>query len=345
MSGAPDGALPTTVADPLPAPEPRTFDDVRAAARRLGDAIHRTPLLRSSFLDRALGGRVVFKAECFQKIGAFKARGALNALLHAKEDGRLPKRVVAESSGNHAQALAWSAARLGVHATICMPGFSSEIKRQATKSYGAEVRLSDTRSEAEAECKAIAALGATLVHPYDHDDILCGQGTATLEALEDGPRPDAIFAPCGGGGLLSGTFLAASGLAPDARVFGVEPEIADDAFRSYRDGRIHRFDESPETIADGVRTLSVSARTFAYIRQTAGIVRVDEPAILAWTQWLTHLLKATVEPTSALGAVAAARWLRDNPGATALVILSGGNLSRDTRARVWRDDAMAGLPS
>lgn len=322
-----------------------TFDDVVAAHRRLKAWLPRTPLLRSETLDRHLGHRVVFKAECFQKVGAFKSRGALNTLLRLRERGRLPERVVAFSSGNHAQAVAWACAELGVAATVLMPRGTSDVKRRATAAYGAEVVTTRDRVRAEARAAELRDAGAFLLPPYDHDDVLCGQGTACLEALADRVEPDAIFAPCGGGGLLSGTWLAASGMARRAAVFGAEPATANDAAISYRTGSLFRFDKAPPTIADGVRTLSLSERTFAFVRKTAGVLEVDEDAIVAWTQWLTHLLKVTVEPTAALGMAAAETWLKDqHTPKTALVILSGGNLSRATRAKVWRRNLLDALP-
>jgi len=322
-----------------------TFEDVRAAQRRLRDWLPRTPLLRSDTLDAHLGHRVVFKAECFQKVGAFKSRGALNALLRLRERGALPRRVVAFSSGNHAQAVAWACARMDIPATVLMPRGVSDVKRRATEAYGAEVIVAPNRPEAERRAAELAEAGALLLPPYDHDDVICGQGTACLEALRDGTAPDAVFVPCGGGGLLSGTWLAASGVTPTAEIWGVEPETANDAARSYRTGTIVRFDRAPKTVADGVRTLGLSERTFAYVRKTAGILEASEDEILAWTQWLTHLLKATVEPTAALAMAGAARWLRGRDDErTVLVILSGGNLSKATRARVWRRDLLDAIP-
>jgi threonine dehydratase len=270
----------------------------------------------------------------------------MNALLRMRDRSALPEHVVAFSSGNHAQAVAWACAQLGIRSTILMPRGTSDVKHRATVAYGAEVEITSNRKIAETRAAELAAAGAFLLPPYDHDDIICGQGTACLEALSDGVEPDAIFAPCGGGGLLSGTWLAASGVAPGAEVWGVEPETANDAARSYRDGTIRRFDAAPRTIADGVRTLALSERTFSYVRRTAGIVEIDEDAILAWTQWLTHLLKVTVEPTAALAMAGAARWLRARATpSVALVILSGGNLSKATRARIWKRDLLREFPA
>lgn len=321
------------------------YQDVSLALERIAGHVHRTPLLSSTLLDRWIGHRVIFKAENLQKVGAFKARGALNTLLSLQEKGELPTSVATHSSGNHAQAAAWACAGLGVPCTVFMPANSSRIKEQGSRSYGATVELAATRREASDMTARMVAKGSFLLHPYDLDGIIAGQGTACLEALQDGDLPDAIFTPCGGGGLLSGTLLAASGDAPQAEVYGVEPCSANDAARSYRDGRIHEFEDAPNTIADGVRTLSVSKRTFEYIRRTAGIIEVEEREIVYWTQWLTHLLKATLEPTAILGMAGAMKWLsgKRDPR-TVLVILSGGNLSAATRSLIWEHDCLNQLP-
>lgn len=320
-------------------------EEVLRAQERLGERVHRTPLLRSSLLDSWMGHRFAFKAENLQKIGAFKARGGLNTLLSLKERGDLPRRVAAHSSGNHAQAAAWACAGLEIPCTVFMPEGASAVKRQATEAYGARVELADTRQEAEARSAEMERDGAFLLHPYDLDEVIAGQGTACLEALQDGAEPTAVFTPCGGGGLLSGTVLATRALAPDVSVFGVEPVSANDAARSYRTGEIFRWDTAPRTLADGVQTLSLSERTFAHVRRSDGILEVDEHEIVYWTQWLTHLLKVTVEPTAVLGMAGAFRWLANrDPGETVLVILSGGNLSAATRERVWSRDVLETPP-
>jgi threonine dehydratase len=322
-----------------------TIDHVRAARERMGETVHRTPLLESTLLNRLLGHRIVFKAENLQKIGAFKARGALNTLLVQKERGELPASVVSHSSGNHAQAVAWACGEIGIPCTVFMPESASSIKQQATRAYGASVRTVPTRQEAEAGSAEMAREGAMLLHPYDRDEVIAGQGTAALEVLDDGLLPTALFTPCGGGGLLSGSTVTFRELAPKTAIFGVEPVSANDAARSYRSGCIYRFDEAPRTLADGVQTLSLSERTFRYIRRTDGILEVDEEAIVYWTQWLTHLLKVTLEPTAVLGMTGAASWLSGRKKKeTVLVILTGGNLSAETRAQVWKKDLLGILP-
>ncbi len=321
--------------------------DIETAYQRLKPHINRTPILQSRLLDRFLGCDIFFKYEGAQKIGAFKARGALNALLSLKEKSELPKQVVAYSSGNHAQAVAWAAKQLGMKASVFIPAGSSQIKIAATKAYGADVIVTKTRQEAEDGAKLLAQeKSAFLLPPYDHDDVIAGQGTATLEAWQDVKKLDAVFAPCGGGGLISGTFLATRLFSEDAEVYAAEPTIANDAAQSFATGKIFRFTDTPKTIADGVRTLGISPRTFEYIRQLDGFYEITETEILYWSQWLMHLLKVTVEPTSALGMAAAHKWLKEgNKGKRILIILSGANLDGDTYAKIWAEDHLARLPA
>jgi threonine dehydratase len=318
---------------------------VERALSRIRPFIRHTPVLESATLNEWLGHRVLFKAECFQKIGAFKARGAINALLALEEEGNLPSHIVAYSSGNHAQAAAWAGAMKNIPTTIYLPKFVSAVKKQATRSYGAKVIETATRQEAEDRVKEAALKGGVVIPPFDHDEVIAGQGTACLEALKDGIRPQAIFAPCGGGGLCSGSYLAAQLLAPEAQVFAAEPALANDAAISLRQGSIYRFADSPATIADGARTLSLSPRTFHWLQKLQGVFEVQEEDIIYWTQWLSHLLKCACEPTSALAMAAAFEWLKDkNKPQTVLIILSGGNLSAETRQGIWQKDYLAEVP-
>ncbi len=318
---------------------------VAEAQRRIAPLVNETPLLRSRLLNRWLRHEFVFKVEGFQKVGAFKVRGALNALLEMKERGSLPNDVVAFSSGNHAQAVAYAARQLKVRATVVLPSDASSIKRQASAAYGADVVVTRSRAEAEAKTTELRERGAYLLHPFDHDGIIAGQGTACYEALQSGIRPDAIFATCGGGGWLSGTYLAAELLAPGTPVYAAEPANANDAARSCRSGRLVVLDTSPNTIADGARTLSVSERTFAYLRRLAGFFEIEEDEIIYWTQWLSHLLKTTVEPTSAVAMAGAAAWARSQPTSRhILVMLSGGNIAPETYTKIWARNALSTIP-
>lgn len=321
-------------------------ESVLEAMQRLRPHIHATPLIGSKLLDQWLGHEIVFKAEGFQRIGAFKIRGALNALLILKEQNKLPKHVVAFSSGNHAQAVALAAQMMGIKATVIMPEFVSKIKQQATRAYGAELILTKTRQEAEAKAAELQAKGAYFLHPSADNHIIAGQGTACFEALLDGISADAIFAACGGGGLLAGTWLAAKLIKPKAKIFGAEPAMANDASESYRSGNIMAFSDTPMTIADGARTLHISELTFQYLKKIDGFYEVSEERIIYWTQWLQHLLKITIEPTAALAMAACCEWLKTQTERQhVLVILSGGNVGAAAHRQIWEKDYLDVIPS
>ncbi len=320
-------------------------DVVTQAYHRIKPYTTKTPLLQSHLLNKLLSANIYFKCEGMQKIGAFKLRGALNTLLHLKEQNKLPAEVVAFSSGNHAQAVAWSARLLGIKATIIMPANVSPVKVAATKGYGAEVILKENRQIAEAFAQE-KAKSCFFLPPYDHDDVIAGQGTAALEAWMEEGGFDAVFAPCGGGGLISGTYLASRLFSAAAKIYATEPENGNDAAESYRTGKIHKFLNSPDTIADGVKTLSLSERTFQYAKNLNGFYEISEENIIYWTQWLTHLLKINVEPTSALGMAGAYQWLKEgNLNKKLLIILSGANIDPTTYKKIWEKDHLTLLPS
>ena len=325
--------------------KPLSPNVVRRAHKRIEPHIHRTPVIGSALLDSWLGHEVNFKVEGFQKIGAYKIRGALNALLSLAEEGKLPREVVAYSSGNHAQAVAKAAKMLGVSATIIMPSFVSAVKQQATRSYGANLILTETRQQAEELASQKQREGMVLIHPSADDRVIAGQGTACLEALEDIGRVDAIFAPCGGGGLLSGTWLAAQLYSPAIPVFGVEPHMANDAARSLKSGHIYSHSETPMTIADGARTLHISERTFYYLKQLSGFYEIPEQQIIYWTQWLFHMLKVSVEPTAAMAMAGAFQWIKaQKTKKRILVILSGGNIDAGSYRKIWANDYLEHPP-
>lgn len=319
-------------------------EDVQAALTRLKGVLHRTPCVRSSLLDSWLGHEIWFKCENQQRVGAFKARGAYNTLSQLNPR---PARVVAVSSGNHSQAVAWAGRELDLPVELHMSEDASPIKRQATAAYGAQIHLHADRVAAEvAAMQAAQREGSVFVPPFDHDHIIAGQGTACLEALTQMPKPEAIFCSVGGGGWLSGTWLAAQSLEPAPAVYGAEPAAADDAARSVAAGHIIQLPETPDTLADGVRTRSLTPRTFAYVRQCAGILTVSETRIVYWTQWLTHLLKQAVEPSSALAMAACAAWLREQSSPQrVLVLLSGGNLDPSLQRRIWSEDHLQYPPA
>ena len=304
-----------------------SYDDVREAATRLAGVARRTPVMTSRTLDARLGCSVFLKCESFQRMGAFKFRGACNAVAQLTPAERA-RGVVTHSSGNHAQALALAARLAGVHAVVVMPRGSSAPKLAATRdTYGAEVVLCDNTVAAREQTTAalLAERRLTMVHPYDDDRIIAGAGTAALELLEETGGLDAVVAPVGGGGLMSGTCLAAHGFAAATRVFGVEPQRADDARRSLEAGRI-LANERIDTIADGLRT-GLSARTFAVLRShLEAIVAVTESEIVEAMRFLWERAKLVVEPSGAVALAALLSARLELRGLRVGVILSGGNV-------------------
>lgn len=304
-----------------------TLDDVRAAAARIAGVAHRTPVHTSRTLDELTGARVFLKCENFQRVGAFKFRGAYNAL---SQLGPAQRRagVLTFSSGNHAQAIALSGRLLGIPTVIVMPDDAPAVKLAATKGYGAEVVLYDKHkaSREELGAKLAAARGLTVIPPYDHADIIAGQGTAALELHEEVPGLEVVLAPVGGGGLLSGTAVATQGLRPACTVIGVEPALADDAARSFASGRIETV-KNPETIADGARTPSLGNLTFPLIRRhVSQIVTATEAQIAAAMFWTWERTKLVIEPTAALPMAALLSGLVNVRGKRVGVIISGGNV-------------------
>ena len=309
------------------ADRPVTFDDVRAAAARIAGVAHRTPVLRSTAIDELVGARVVFKCENLQRVGAFKFRGAYNALAQLSETERRAG-VVAFSSGNHAQAVALAAKLVGMHATIVMPTDAPAAKLRATAGYGAEIVSYDrTREDREAIATRIAReRGATILPPYDHRDVIAGQGTAALELFDEVGELDVLFTPLGGGGLLAGSALSARACSPRCRVYGVEPEAGDDGRQSLRAGHIVHI-ATPQTIADGAQTQHLGKLTFPILqRDVADIVTASDADLVAAMKLFAERMKLVVEPTGCLG-LAGARNLADAiRGARVGVIVSGGNV-------------------
>ncbi len=314
-------------------PNPPTYADVRAAADRLRGHAHRTPVLTSRRLDAELGVRVFFKAESFQRVGAFKFRGAFNALSRFTPEQRRAG-VVAYSSGNHAQAVALAAQLLGVPATIVMPLDSPASKLAATRGYGAEVVTYDRYTEDREEIgRALAAeRGLTLVPPYDHPDVIAGQGTAAQELLQEVGELDAVLAPLGGGGLLAGTALATRALSPRARIYGVEPEAGDDGRRSLREGRIVHID-APRTIADGAQTQHLGELTFPILRrEVTDVLTATDAELVDAMRTFAATLKIVVEPTAGLGLAGLRQVAPELAGGRVGVIVTGGNVDLDRYA-------------
>lgn len=324
-----------------------TFADVQAAEKRIRPFINKTPVLESQLLNSWLGHKIFFKAECFQKTGAFKLRGALNMMLKAKEEGRLGDQVVASSSGNHAQAVAYAAKTLGVKATIYSSQNVSKVKAAATMYYGAILDLSATRKEADEKVACAANKNGVLwIPPFNHNDIIAGQGTAALEAFDQTGEVDSVFTPVGGGGLISGSLVSTKALFPNTAVIGAEPLVANDAADSLRTGVIQVLAEQPNTLADGAATLHVGEKTFPHLQALDGFYEVSETKIAYWTQWLQHLLKVHVEPTSAMSMGAVIEWLKSQTREqSVLVMLSGGNIDQQKMLKIWQDDHLQQVPS
>jgi len=303
------------------------FEDVKDAAARLRGVAHRTPVLTSRTLDAELGARVFFKCESFQRAGAFKFRGAMNALSRLTPEAGA-RGVLSYSSGNHAQAVALAGRLLGIPATIVMPADAPSVKLQATRGYGAEVVTYDRKREVREEIgrRIAEARGLVVIPPYDHPHVIAGQGTAALELFEDVGPLDLLLAPVGGGGLISGTALAALGASPGCRVIGVEPEAGDDATRSFRTRTLQTV-KDPDTIADGARTPSLGSLTFPIVLEhVSDMLTVRDDELLRGMRWLWERLKAVVEPTGALAATAVLERRVPVGGLRVGIILSGGNV-------------------
>jgi threonine dehydratase len=307
------------------------FDRIQAAKKRLGGQAHVTPVMTSRTLDRQVGAAVYLKCENYQRVGAFKFRGAYNAMAQlAEEDAK--RGVITYSSGNHAQAIALVGRLLDIQTTIVMPHDAPTTKRAATEAYGATIIEYDpaetTREEISRDLEK--RHGYKLIPPYDHIDIVAGQATAALELFEKLKSLDMLLVPCGGGGLLSGSAIAAKNMAPECRVIGIEPELADDATRSFRTGTLHTV-KNPPTIADGTRTPSLGKQvTFPLVlKYVADMQTVSEEAIIEAVKFLFYRMKLVVEPSGALG-VAALLSVSVKPRGRVGVIISGGNIDAAT---------------
>jgi threonine dehydratase len=313
-----------------------TCADVSAAATLLAGQAHRTPVITSRTLEALAGRQVFLKCENLQRGGAFKFRGAYTAIARLAPRQR-QSGVVAFSSGNHAQAVALAGRLLGAPTTIFMPTDAPAAKVAATEGYGATIRWYDRLTEDRAALAAAfaAETGATLLPPYDHPDVIAGQGTATLELVEDVPDLDTLLVPVGGGGLIAGALLATAGRG--IAVFGVEPAAADDTARSLRAGRRVTI-SPPETIADGLRATTPGELTFPILQRfAAGILTVSDEEIAAAVRWLLLRLKLLVEPSGAVG-VAAILAGALSTGRRVGVILSGGNVDAATLAALLQDE-------
>src|SRR5262245_61463001 len=303
-----------------------SFDDIAAAHERIKPQAKRTPVLTSTTVDALTGASVFFKCENFQRMGAFKFRGAFNALSRLGEEQRR-KGVVAFSSGNHAQAVALSGKILGIKTVIVMPEDAPQVKLNATRGYGAEVvQYAKNQPREELAGRLAAERGLTLIPPFDHPHIIAGQGTAAKELVEDAGPLDALLVPCGGGGLLSGCAIAAKPLAPACRVYGLEPAAGNDALQSFAKKRLVTI-SIPDTIADGARTPSLGKITFPIVLRTVDdMFTVTDPELARAMFFLWERMKIVVEPTGVLAACALLNNKLDLKGKKGGVVLSGGNV-------------------
>lgn len=325
------------------------FEDIKSAQQRLKDRTKITPVMSSSLLNDWLGHDIFFKMECLQTTGAFKLRGATNFLVNHIYNKTNITKVIANSSGNHAQAVAYAAREFNLPVSIYCTKQISAVKAQATKFYGANLEQFDTRLEADRAVEEASNRDGTIwIPPFDHPDIISGQATATLEALSQVDRINAVFAPCGGGGLISGTLICSRTIDPDITVIGAEPLNANDAARSLRSGKIQTLSTPPVTLADGAATPSVGKLTFECLKQLDGFYEVSEEKIIYWTQWLQHLLKLHIEPTCAMTMDAVVEHLKNHRSLKRqriLVIISGGNISSESMSKIWKTDCLSTLPN
>lgn len=303
------------------------YNDVAAAAERIADYANKTPVMTSRTVNDEFGAEVFFKCENFQRMGAFKFRGAMNALRQFTPEQRAAG-VVIFSSGNHAQAIALSAKLLGIPATIIMPHDAPAAKVAATKGYGGNVVIYDRYTEDREKIGRELAekQGLTLIPPYDHPHVIAGQGTATKELIEEVGQLDVLFVCLGGGGLLSGSSLAARHLSPDCIIYGVEPEAGNDGQQSFRSGKIVHID-TPKTIADGAQTQHLGNITFPIIqRNVHDILTVSDDELVASMKFIAERMKIVVEPTGCLGFAAARARKAELRGKKIGIIISGGNV-------------------
>ena len=306
-----------------------TFEQVQKAYLKIREKVHRTPVLSSQKVNERAGGELHFKCENFQKVGAFKFRGATHAIGELSDEDA-QNGVATHSSGNHAQAVALAAKKRGIPAYIVMPENAPKVKVNAVRDYGADITFSESTQEGrEATLKKVVDdTGATFIHPYDNPDIIMGQGSAAVELLEDRPGLDILLAPIGGGGLMSGSAIAASGISPETEVIGTEPEVANDAYLSFKTGKRHPV-QSTDTVADGLRT-SLSDLTFACIQKHVDdIVTVTEDEIVEAMRFIWERMKIIIEPSCAVPVAAVFNGKVDVKGKKVGIIITGGNIDLD----------------
>ena len=327
-----------------------TFERIVDSFKTISPLLKETSIVSFDAFNKIFNHDLFFKLENLQETGAFKVRGVINILSNLKKRNVLPEKIVTYGTGNHGIALAWASKLFGVEEVkIYLPHFTSEIKKELANNYGARVVITETRAEAESLAQADADNASyKLIPPSDNNDIIAGAATVSYEALQKQKDIDAIFVPIGGGSLASGTILVKNYLSPATKVFAGEPEKANDVSVSHRTGKIFRFEEAPNTIADGATTLGVTERIFNYVKQLDGIFEISEKEIAYWTAQFYRVSKIFCEPTSALAIAAAYRWTKEQSIETRkkiLIIISGGNISTATRQAICHDDFLKMSPT
>ncbi len=311
------------------------YSDIEAACARIAGAAHRTPVLTSRTADALAGARLFFKCENFQRMGAFKFRGAYNAIARFSDEQRA-RGVLTYSSGNHAQAIALSASLVGIKSVIIMPHDAPALKVQATKGYGGEVIIYDRYKENREQIgrRLAEQRGMTLIPPYDHPDVICGQGTAAKELIDETGPLDVLLVCLGGGGLLAGSALAASHLSPGCKIIGVEPELGNDGQQSLRKGEVVHI-EVPDTIADGAKVTHVGQHNFAVMQRLVDdVITVTDAQLVSTMKFFAERMKMVVEPTGCLAAAAALNRAMPLQGKRVGVLISGGNVDLAAFARL-----------
>jgi threonine dehydratase len=307
------------------------FKDISLAHARIFKFIKNTPIYTNDTINKILGANIFFKMDNHQETRSFKVRGAFNAILsYLDKHHHLPKKIVAQSSGNHAQALAFAGKKFGIEVLIYMAENTSPLKVKTAREYGATVILCKRRIEANQLAEKKQEEGYVFIHPSDNNDVIAGQGTCALEAFMAVKNIKALFAPCGGGGLLSGSLISKNALSPTTKVIGCEPLNANDAKRSIVNNKIEGYEDSPNTIADGARTLKVSNRCFQYLQQLDDIIEISEEKIIYWQQYLSKLFQENIEPTSALSIAGCEAYINNlqskSPNDNYLILITGGNI-------------------
>ena len=324
-----------------------SLSDIKVALENIAPCIVHTPIITSDVLNASLGHDLFFKLESQQISGSFKLRGVINTLVNLKNSGVKIKKIVTYGTGNHATALAYAVPKfLDAQVEVFLPSFASNTKKLIIERYGATLTTTQTRQEAEDRAYAAAMEeDVVLIPPSSDKRIIAGAGTVAYEALLELKDIDAIFVPIGGGGLASGTLISAKSIDPKIKVFAGEPKNANDAAISLKQGKIFRFKNSPETLADGARTLGVTELIFSYIKNLDGIFEISEREIAYWTVWFTHLTKMSCEPTSALALAAAFRWLKiQKSKKRVLVTITGANFSNQTYQALYAKDYLETEP-